>query len=217
MRRAVKRCSKRSRTLCARDMREAVDGADRAFLVLDDEARDAVLDDLRHGPAIVSDHRAAAGHRLDHHETERLRPVDRDKQRDRTAQERSLVLVADLADVFDIARPIEQRLDLLVVVVAIRPVDLRGDLERHAAMLRDVDRAIDPLLRRDAPEKREVGWRDRAAASASFREDRDGRCESSSPAAAAAAANWKSRSPARRKTCRTPADAPAGRGVRAAW
>ena len=156
MRRAVKRCSKRSRTFCARDVREAIDRADGARLVLDDEARDAVLDDLRHGAAIVGDHRAAAGHRLDHHETERLRPVDRDEQRDRAAQERSLVLVADLADVFDIARAIEQRLDLLVVVVAIRPVDLCGDLQRDAAMLRDMDRAIDALLRRDAPEKREV-------------------------------------------------------------
>ena len=46
--------------------------------------------------------------------------------------------------------------NLLVVIILVGAVDLGGDLERHAAMLRDADGAIDALLRRDAAEEREI-------------------------------------------------------------
>ena len=105
---------------CARQMRQTIDRADRAGLVLDDEARHAVVDDLRHRAAIESDDRRSAGHRLDHHQAERLRPVDRHQQGDRAAQERRFVVVVDLADVFDIGR-VDHRMDLLLVVIAVRP------------------------------------------------------------------------------------------------
>ncbi len=136
-------------------MREAIDRADRAGFVLDDEAGEAVFDDLRHRAAVVGDDRRTARHRLDHHQPERLRPVDRHQQRNRAAQERRLVGVTDLADVLDIRR-IEHRMDLFFVVVAIRPIDLCSNFERNAAMFGNPDRTIDTFLRCDASEKGEV-------------------------------------------------------------
>ena len=65
---------------------QAVDGADRAFLVLDNEAGQPILNDLGNGPAIVGDNRRAARHCFDHDETKRLRPIDRHKERDGAAQ-----------------------------------------------------------------------------------------------------------------------------------
>ena len=56
---------------------------------------------------------------------------------------------------------IEQRLDFFVVIIAISAVDFGGDLQRHAAMLRDMDCTIDTLFRRDASEERKVGRLDR--------------------------------------------------------
>src|SRR5690349_16076126 len=52
-------------------------GSDGIFLAIDDEAGDAVLDDFRHGAGAVRNHGRPARHCLDHHQTERLGPVDR--------------------------------------------------------------------------------------------------------------------------------------------
>ena len=51
---------------------------------------------------------------------------------------------------------VNSRMDLFLVVVAIRPVDLCGNFEWNAAMLGNADRAIDALLGRDASEESEV-------------------------------------------------------------
>ena len=61
----------------------------------------AIVDHLGHRAAVERDHRRAAGHRLDHHQAERLRPVDREQQRMRAGQERRLLAVVDLADELD--------------------------------------------------------------------------------------------------------------------
>ena len=77
-------------------------------------------------------------------------------KRDRAAQECRLLVIVDLADVFD--KPaVHHRLDRLVVVVAIIAIDLGGDLQGDAAMLGDADGGIEPLLRRDTPKEREIG------------------------------------------------------------
>src|SRR5690606_14881876 len=127
----------------------------RLVAALHDEAGDAFVDDLRHRAVAPGDHRRAAGHRLDHHQSEGLGPVDRKEQRARVAEELRFLLVADLAEVFD-ARLLEQRFDHVLEVFAVRPVDLRRDAQRQAGRARDRDRAVDALLRRDAPEEREV-------------------------------------------------------------
>ena len=128
---------------------------DRLFHGFDDGAGDAVLDDLRHRAAAKSQDRRAAGHRLDHGEPERLRPVDREQQRLRVAQELRLLVVVDLADEFD-AAAVEQRFDLGLEIGLVGAVHLGGDLERNAQRARDGDGAVGTFLRRDAAEKGEV-------------------------------------------------------------
>jgi len=50
---------------------------------------------------------------------------------------------------------------LLDKIILVSFVDFRRDLERHAAMLRDADGAVDAFLRRDAAEEREIAGLDR--------------------------------------------------------
>ena len=106
-------------------------------LVLDDEAGHAFVDDLRHRAAVEGDDRRAARHRLDHHQTERLGPIDRHQQRDARRSgtptsrcRRSRRCIRHSASPSSAA-------DLLLVIIAIRAIDLRGDLQRNAAMLGD--------------------------------------------------------------------------------
>src|SRR6266568_2458804 len=90
----------------------------------------------------------AARHRLDRHQPEGLRPVDRHEERDRAAQEWRFLGVADLADVLDMGLR-HERPDLLLEIVLIDAVHLGRDLEGNSAMSGDADRAVDALLRRD--------------------------------------------------------------------
>ena len=60
--------------------------------VVADEAGDAVLDDFRHRPGAVGDHRGTGRHRLGHRQPERFRPVDREEVGPRPAQQRVLLL-----------------------------------------------------------------------------------------------------------------------------
>ena len=130
-------------------------GGARPGNVLDDPARPAVIEYLRDRAAAISDHRGATSHRLDHHEPERLWPVDREQQAHSVAQERRLVPIADLPDVLD-QWVAQQRADHFVEVDLIDAVDLGRDLERYAGTPRDLDRVIRPLLGADPSEKGEI-------------------------------------------------------------
>src|SRR6266511_1949867 len=107
--------------------------------------------------------RRPAGHRLDEHEAERLRPVDREEQRERAFVEILLSRVVELPDVFD-AVGAEVRADHRLVVLVIGPrlevlplLERRPprDLQRQARPSRDLDREMDALLRRDPADERE--------------------------------------------------------------
>jgi hypothetical protein len=50
----------------------------RLIFVFDDETRHAVLNDFRHRSGSVGNNGRSASHRLDHDETEGLRPIDRE-------------------------------------------------------------------------------------------------------------------------------------------
>ncbi|OIQ63792.1 hypothetical protein GALL_546660 [mine drainage metagenome] len=115
-----------------------------------------MIDNLRHRTGRKRNRGGAAGHRLDHHQAERFRPVDRENQRVRTGQEIRLLRVIDLADEFDVRVALDQRLDLGVVVFLVGVIDLGGDLQLHAGLHGDLDRPIDALFRRDAAQKRAV-------------------------------------------------------------
>ena len=56
-------------------------------------------------PRLIRDDRRTAGHRLDHDQAERLRPIDRNQQRYSAAQKFRFIRVADLADIFACATP----------------------------------------------------------------------------------------------------------------
>src|ERR1700687_784970 len=65
---------------------KSADGGDRAGLVFDDEAGQALIDDLGDGATVIGNDRGTACHRLDHDEAKRLRPVDGNEQPDRAAE-----------------------------------------------------------------------------------------------------------------------------------
>ena len=132
------------------------DGPGGAGFILNNETRYAIFNQFRDGAAIERDNRRAASHGFDHDQSERLRPVDRHDQRDGAAQELGLLRVRDLADEFDM-RFGEERLNHLLEIVVIGRVDFRCDLKRQATSFGDVDRAINPLLRRNATQKSEIG------------------------------------------------------------
>src|SRR5262249_30696180 len=140
-----------------RQPRELANGANRAGLVLHDETRQPILDDLRHGAAVECDYGGTACHCLDHRQAERLRPVDRDQKGDRPAEEIRFLSIVDLVNIVD-ERKTHQRLDLLFEIVAIDLVDLGCNLDRQSGALGNTDGAVDAFLWRNATEKRKIVW-----------------------------------------------------------
>ena len=53
-------------------LRKPVESSNRTSFILDDKARQSVVDDFPDGPAIKCNDRSPAGHRFDHDEAERL-------------------------------------------------------------------------------------------------------------------------------------------------
>ena len=117
--------------------------------------RAAVLDDLRHAALAVGHDRRAAGERLDHHQSERLRPLDGEEGGPGAPVELALGLVVDLAAEVDVAG--EVRFDLAREELALGPlVHLTGHDERRAQLLRHADRGVRPLVGRHAADEEEV-------------------------------------------------------------
>ena len=122
---------------------------------INDGARDALVDDFRNGTLAESKDGCAARHCLDHHQAERLRPIDREQKCMRLAQEFGLAALIDLADELD-PRIAQQRYDLFVEIGLVDLVDFVIDLKRNAERPCDPNGAVGPLLGRDAAEKRDV-------------------------------------------------------------
>ena len=98
---------------------------------VNDGARDALVDDFRGGTLAECKDGCAARHRLDHHQAERLRPIDREQERPRLAQEFGLAALVDLADELD-PRIAQQRCDRFAEIVFIDLVDFGCDLQGNA-------------------------------------------------------------------------------------
>ena len=98
----------------------------RGVDAVDNKARQSLVDDFRNGASPERDDRGSIGHRLDHDQPKRFRPVDREKQRQRQTEKFFFVAVADLTDELH-PRPLEQSLDLVIVVIEIGLVDLGRD------------------------------------------------------------------------------------------
>ena len=89
--------------------------ANSMVLALDDEARDSVINDLRHRTRPISDHGCAACHRFNHNQTERLRPIDREEQGGSIGEKWLLAALTDLADELD-SLVVDMRLEMLLEV-----------------------------------------------------------------------------------------------------
>src|SRR3984893_4557054 len=122
---------------------------------INDGARDALVDDFRNGTLAESKDRCAARHCLDHHQAERLRPIDREQKCMRLAQEFGLAAFIDLADELD-PRIAQQRYDRFAEVGFVDLVDFGSDLQGNAERPCYPNGAVGPLLGRDAAEKRDV-------------------------------------------------------------
>ena len=134
-------------------------GRDGLFQRLDQEAGLAVLDDFGRRAAAEGHDRRAAGHGLDHHQAEGLGPVDREQQRVRSAQERGLLMVADLADELDQRIGVDHRLDDRLPIGLVRRVDLGRHLQWLVQRRRDLDRPVRPLFGRYPAQEGEVALR----------------------------------------------------------
>ena len=127
----------------------------RGYLDAMDQAGDAVLHDLWSGSGAVAHNRCATCHRLDHHQTEGLRPGNRVEQHRRAAKLAEALLGADLAQEFDVVT--EPRLDGLPEEVLLHWIaHLRGDAQSETATTGDLDRIMDSLFRGASPEEEGV-------------------------------------------------------------
>jgi hypothetical protein len=131
---------------------------DRVVDAADDTPGDAILDDLGHRPAGIADDGGSAGHRLDHDRSERFRPPDREEQRASASEEFRFLRVRNLAHVFDLAS-IDMGPDRLFAIWPVERVDPGCEFQRHPRAARDLDRGVDPLVRRDPSEKGEIAAR----------------------------------------------------------
>ena len=111
------------------DCRKRRDGF---ILAVDHLAGDAILDDLGDRPAAEREHRRAARHSFDHHESKRLRPIHGKQQSRCLAEEFCFVTLVDLSDEL-YARVIDERQYSVAEVVFIDLVDFGGDLQWNAS------------------------------------------------------------------------------------
>ena len=216
MRVAVKRSSKRRRTRPRSSASSAPSLQTASSSLSTMIARHALVDDLGHRAVAEGEHGRAARHRLDHHQTERLGPVDGEQQAARLAQEARLAALVDLADELD-AGLSQQRLDLGLEVLLVDAIDLGRDLQRNADGARDADGPVDALLGRDAADESQV-----AAARAERRRQQvarqaviDGGDDSDASGIGRRAARWRSTPAASRESRRRAAAGPAGPAGRA--
>src|SRR4029453_18692430 len=137
---------------------KATDAPDRSHclcLGFHNEAGHSVVDHFWDRSARPRNDGRAARHGLDHHQTERLRPIDRKQQRSRVAEKSLLLSVIYLADELYIVL-IEQGFDGLVEVAIFRPRHLGGDAQRQLRGMCHADRDIGTFLGRDPTQKCQI-------------------------------------------------------------
>ena len=141
MREAVNRSSKRRRTRPLSSASSAPSLANAFFFAIYNEAGYAFINDFGNRTVAEGKNRGAACHRLDHDQTERLRPVDGKQQGARLTQKAGLATLIDLADELN-AWFRQHRLYLSLEVLHVHAIYLRRNLQRKADSARNADRAI---------------------------------------------------------------------------
>ena len=122
---------------------------------VDDVPGPAVLDDLRHAGPAEADDRRARRERLDHHQPERLVPLDREEEGVGAGEQVALRLAADLADGPDPVA-VEPRLDRGPDVAQVVRVDLAREDEPPAGPPGRLDRPVGALRRAEPAEEQEI-------------------------------------------------------------
>ena len=92
------------------------------------------------------DQRGSAGHRLDQDQSERLGPVDGKEQCEGIAEKFVLLLLSNLADVFN-QGVVKKGFDVFPEIFPIGRIDFGGDAQGDPRAFGDFDGAIDPFFR----------------------------------------------------------------------
>lgn len=90
-----------------------------------------------------------------HYEPERFRPIDRNKHRHGTAEKILFLALIHLADKFD-AVAVDEGLDLLLEIMGLHARYFGRNAQRQARLLREPDRDMRALFRREAAQKRQI-------------------------------------------------------------
>src|ERR1041384_1992808 len=115
--------------------------------VLDYKPGYPVLDDLRHRAVPEGDDGGSRRHRLDQHQTERLRPFDWKQQGRGFSEKPALLAVPNLPHKLD-HRIVQERRDDLRKIFAVHRIDLSCHAQLCAGLPCNGDRPLGSLLRR---------------------------------------------------------------------
>jgi hypothetical protein len=131
------------------------DGVNRLLDRFHYVARNAVVDHFGNGTLSIRDHWGAAGHCLDHRQSEWLRPINGEEQSQGAAEESALLRFSNLAQEFD-GGIAQHRFDPGFEKLPVFITNLGGDFERDACAAGDLNRVVESLFRRHPPNKCQV-------------------------------------------------------------
>ena len=106
-------------------------------------------------PSAIGQHGRPAGHRLDHHQSERLRPPDGIEESTGAGEELQLLGMGDLAQVLEIGVEVGPDVHVEVLVLP-RLAHLGGHEQADAGLVGRLHRPVGALARRHPPEEEEV-------------------------------------------------------------
>src|SRR5262249_24502764 len=125
------------------------------FQAVHNEACVSLLHYFGNRATAISNDRCTTSHRLNHHQPEWLRPVDRKQQRISVAQEFIFFAVADLAYKFHESIT-QQRRDHRFEIICVYPINFRSNFKRHLDPRGNLDRTVHSFLGRNASQKSQI-------------------------------------------------------------
>src|SRR5688500_2251865 len=138
-----------------RDRADILDTRDEFFESRTDKSGDTMAQDLRYRAAGPGNDGSPASKSLDHYESEWLRPIDREQQRERVAEKLLLLGLVYFTDELDTWSR-KQGLDDRVEIFAIDAIDFCGNFQGHAWTSRDFNGEVGAFLRTDPAQESQV-------------------------------------------------------------
>ena len=143
-------------TSAAADFPQAFDCIHHLGLSLAQKSRCSIAENFGDRASTSRDDGSPAGQGLDHHQTERLGPIDREEQRRGSPEQLCFGSVADLAEKLNVGHGLEKRADLRLEVCPVSGIDLRRDTQRKSCIARHSHRRVDALLGGDSADERQI-------------------------------------------------------------